>query len=372
MSDIESGKTRRERELEILKKLPRAEFSAARPIGVLLSDQIRHYVDNHKLIHPFNEGQLKRAGYELSVGEVYSVAGHTRPLSDRPGENELRIEPFEVAIIQTHERVNIPDFLIGRWNIRVRWAYKGLLWVGGPQVDPGYQGYLFCPIYNLSDQTVILHRGEPLALLDFVTTTPPTGSPKPYPNPETRSRLLFEDYEPDKLQSALSTKAYTRIEQSDRAIKHIQARVDQFTQITFAVVALLFATLATFAGKPAAFQIWNPTILLATIAFVLALWAFYIARSGRLAETGSSAVSVRSRWPELVVALLVGVVLVALQYSYSKSFDDAVIAAEGKAKSAASEAQAAAAEAQELRKKVDEIETQLKKQLTPSRRSGKN
>ena len=48
----------------------------------------------------------------------------------------------------------MPRFLIGRWNIRVTVAYKGLLWVGGPQVDPGWVGHLFCPIYNLSDQEV--------------------------------------------------------------------------------------------------------------------------------------------------------------------------------------------------------------------------
>ena len=135
--------TRRQRELDFLERLRRPTYYLYRPNGVLLSDWIRYYVDNYDLITPFEEKQLKRAGYELSVGSVFSVAGRTHEIKDNPGENELRIEPFEVAIIQTRERINMPDFLIGRWNIRVRLAYEGLLWVGGPQVDPGYQGFLF-------------------------------------------------------------------------------------------------------------------------------------------------------------------------------------------------------------------------------------
>jgi len=115
--------------------------------GVLLSDQITYYAQKHHLIFPFDTGdQLKPAGYELSVGDEYFLSGEFHNL-----EEKVTIPPFEVAVIKTKEIVRLPRFMIARWNIRVKHAYAGLLWVGGPQVDPGYVGNLFCPIYNLSD-----------------------------------------------------------------------------------------------------------------------------------------------------------------------------------------------------------------------------
>ena len=114
--------------------------------GILLSDQITFFANQHGLIKPFDPENLKPAGYELTVGNEYFKSGEYLPLKDR-----LTLLPFEVAVIKTGEIICLPRYLIARWNIRVKHAYQGLLWVGGPQVDPGYVGHLFCPIYNLSD-----------------------------------------------------------------------------------------------------------------------------------------------------------------------------------------------------------------------------
>ena len=53
----------------------------------------------------------------------------------------------------------------------MKMVYKGLVWVGSLQVDPGYRGYLFCPLYNLSDKEQELTYKEPLFTIDFVRTT---------------------------------------------------------------------------------------------------------------------------------------------------------------------------------------------------------
>ena len=119
--------------------------------GVLLSDEIEFYVTHGQLIEPFSDCNLKPAGYELTVGDEAILGGKSLRLNDHD-KRGLCIPPFEVAVVKTGETLNLPRFLIGRWNIRVYWAYKGLLWVGGPQVDPGYVGHLFCPLYNLSNK----------------------------------------------------------------------------------------------------------------------------------------------------------------------------------------------------------------------------
>ena len=99
------------------------------PPGVLLSDVIQHYCERFGLISPFNERNLKPACYKLTIGDEYAIAGKIHPLSDRPGKNELRIPAFAVAIIKkTRETINMPRFLIGRWNIQVSRAYQGLVW----------------------------------------------------------------------------------------------------------------------------------------------------------------------------------------------------------------------------------------------------
>ena len=140
-------------------------------MGVLLSDEIEFYVEQGDLIKPFDPENLKPAAYELTVGDEAMLGGKPHRLNDCWPKNSLSIPAFEVAVIKTGETLNLPRFLIGRWNIRVAWAYKGLIWVGGPQVDPGYVGHLFCPIYNLSNKEVRIEKGDPIAVIDFVKTT---------------------------------------------------------------------------------------------------------------------------------------------------------------------------------------------------------
>jgi deoxycytidine triphosphate deaminase len=199
------------------------------------------------MIDPFKEENLTAAGYELTVGDEYSLGGETKTLAE--GE-EIRIDAFQVAIIKTGETLNLPRFLIARWNIRVRWAYEGLLWVGGPQVDPGWVGHLCCPIYNLSDKTVTLRYGDPIARMDFVTTTPFNGSSARHQYKRPPKRTLFVDYKPESLKSALYTEARQRIndirDEMQKRVGTVESLVATFMGATVTAVAILIAVLAFF------------------------------------------------------------------------------------------------------------------------------
>jgi deoxycytidine triphosphate deaminase len=210
--------------------------------GILLSDQITYFARNHNLICPFNPENLKPAGYELTVGDEYFLSGEFLPLTGR-----ITIPPFEVAVIKTGEILRLPRYMIARWNIRVRHAYSGLLWVGGPQVDPGYVGHLFCPIYNLSDKPVTLNLGDALALMDFQKTTPydkdkPKDELVRYVFPP--QRVILEDYGIDDLKSALFTRAGRKLDEFEESIKNLESRFVTFTQISFAIFALVIGLLA--------------------------------------------------------------------------------------------------------------------------------
>lgn len=244
--------------------------------GVLLRDEILYYQRKCDLISEFDPDSLKPAAYQLRVGDQYSVEGEKKELG--PGEY-VEIPPFQVAIIKTRERVNLPHFIIGRWNIKVSKAYDGLLWVGGPQVDPGYSGYLFCPIYNLSDTPVKLDFKEQLAVIDFTKTTPFDkgddssfeeewmsldepwdekiaekfeNPPKPdryKNNMQDHNSLLLEDYDPEKLKSAL----FSEVNEELDDVRNRVDRIDNVVRLSFAalvtIVAILFSVLSVIVSS---------------------------------------------------------------------------------------------------------------------------
>ena len=222
--------------------------------GVLLSDEITHLVKHHnlirgfdrdlKIVDRFNDDNLKPAAYELTVdGEFYSGGKYYN--SERDGLTHVVIPPFQVVVLKTAEVICLPRFIIARWNLRVAWAYKGLLWVGASQVDPGYVGNLFCPIYNLSDRPVRIPIGAPFSAIDFVkTTTFDSADCKVYDPPSKRKRIVLQDYEAEDLNSALFTEAGQKITRFENEIGLMESRISTFTTIVVASLAILFGVVA--------------------------------------------------------------------------------------------------------------------------------
>lgn len=251
--------------------------------GVLLRDEIEDYAKKFNLICPFNPDNLKGASCRLTVGTQYALGGKDGRLLSEPGKNELKIPPFEVAVIRTGEIINMPYFLIGRWNIRVTAAYEGLLWVGGPQVDPGWIGYLFCPIYNLSAQEITLKKGQAIAVIDFIKTTTLDKELVPQMMPRPPKRLSIEDYKPY-FRSALFTEVAQRIDQVESIINNqVESRIKRIEAMAglfVTVLAICIATVAIFVTSTQgsestvsiAFSAWlYISIALSIIAIVLAL-----------------------------------------------------------------------------------------------------
>lgn len=295
-------KPRRDKEIDRLRQLydrrptDETEFSFQ---GVLLSDAIHQCVVSFGLITPFNEKNLKPACYKLTIGDQYALGGKICNLTDEAGNNKITIPPFAVAVLKTHETINMPRFLIGRWNLQVPRAYQGLLWVGGPQVDAGYVGYLYCPIYNLSSEEVVLKKGEPIAVIDFVRTSAFNRDSIPYRFPP--DKVLFEEYDPDKLVSGLVKRAQERMDaleatlqagirqtkttvqdvetSTKRDLRQIGGRIDNFVLITFSVIAVLFAAVTIFVSRVEQASLWNPPLFLVSLTSVfLSCWAWLKAR----------------------------------------------------------------------------------------------
>lgn len=242
--------------------------------GVLLSDRIEYYVHNHGIIDPFDEGCLEPAGYKMRIGDHYYRGVIKEDLADG---GHLIIDPYEVVVIETAERVRIPRFMIARWNIKVKLAYKGLLWVGAAQVDPGYVGHLSCPIYNLSTKPVRLSKGEALALIDFVKTTKydkDTCQPFPSMPPRGIDDVALEG---GGLESAL-LKHVDRVKEVEKTANEVKTQSTYFSTVVITLLGVLFAVLV---GREAGLGIswgWGKYLGIIAIAlsFSFSLLALYL------------------------------------------------------------------------------------------------
>lgn len=124
-----------------------------------------------RLIDPFEPDKLRPASYQLTLGKEVHIGGRHHVFRD---SEPLILRPHQVAAVTTRETLRIPRFLIARWSLRVQKIYEGLLWTGGPQVDPGWVGQLYCPIYNLAERNVELCYRDGFFTIDFTRTTPVT------------------------------------------------------------------------------------------------------------------------------------------------------------------------------------------------------
>ena len=144
------------------------------PGAVLKSQEIETMCNNSTpLIDPIDKNGLDAASYKLRLGNKYRLGKtyywlHDHP--EKPENKQIIIPPHSITVVCTYEWLNIPSFLIARWNLRVTKVYEGLVWVGSLQVDPGFQGFLSCPLYNLSNEQQKLSYMDALFTIDFVRT----------------------------------------------------------------------------------------------------------------------------------------------------------------------------------------------------------
>ena len=258
--------------------------------AILLSDRIHYYMDNldPRLLHnpdekPISPGELEdcldAASYKLRLGDEAHVGGEWVPISDG---HPLVLPAHQVAIVKTHEVVNIPRFLIARWNLRVKWVYEGLLWTGGPQVDPGWQGHLYCPIYNLAERQIVIPHKERVFTMDFARTTP-------LPEHTTTEGYTKDGFTKDGYKVSLhKPRRGKSIQDHDvnrlrsapfeqlRQLSNIDTRMNSFSTLTFLVLAVVIAALGVVAAvastgsgdSESVAKVDSGNLVLATVALV--------------------------------------------------------------------------------------------------------
>lgn len=240
--------------------------------AVLLSDEIKYYATkvDPPLITDFDEKNLKPARYHLTLGPEAIVSGQVREVTPT---KPLIIAPHQVAIVRTYEQLNIPRFLIARWNLRVDMVYKGLLWVGALQVDPGWAGYLPSPLYNLSDREVQINFRDKLFTMDFVRTTRFGKECKTYYQPDYEPNPPLIKFDPHKLRSG----PYEKLRELDdlqSRLTDFRTELTDFKNLMNVTLGTLVSALALIVAALALTTIWElPRRVIGFVSFFAFLLA---------------------------------------------------------------------------------------------------
>jgi len=148
---------------------------------IMVDHQIAEAVNKGEIeISDFSLECLGPASYDLRVGKEGYTTSAGR-IIDLEAEGALVIQPGDLALVVTYERLGLPTNVVGRFGLRSKYARMGLLLTAGPQIDPGFRGKLVFGIVNFSSQSVSLRYLEPFCTLELNKL--PVHSSKPYEGP---------------------------------------------------------------------------------------------------------------------------------------------------------------------------------------------
>ena len=138
---------------------------------VLSDTEIKRCVEASQLISPFETGLLQGASYDMRLGKQYVKDGQSHSLEH--GRRSIELAPGEFALISTLEILKLPLNIVGRNGLMSPWARRGLVSIFSPQIDPGFEGVLFVPVFNAGDSPISITHEEPFCTVEFVLTTRP-------------------------------------------------------------------------------------------------------------------------------------------------------------------------------------------------------
>ena len=108
----------------------------------------------------WDEGLITEASYALRVASDGLMLGRKTFLPEKDFlEGDIKIDPGEIAILSTIERLDMPGDLVGKIGIRFDYASQGLTGLMGIQVDPFYgwghtNERLYIRVANLGNETI--------------------------------------------------------------------------------------------------------------------------------------------------------------------------------------------------------------------------
>lgn len=120
-------------------------------MSVLSDVEIKEAVDAKDItIKPFAPKEnLQPASYDLHVGRVL-VGG--KGIVD-PQKERVILRTGDWAEIETYEDIGLSLNVAGSFGVRSSITRRGIVWFGGPQIDPGFRGKIFVSVFNPTSES---------------------------------------------------------------------------------------------------------------------------------------------------------------------------------------------------------------------------
>ena len=161
---------------------------------MVLSDRtIRRELDAGTIaIDPLGPNAIQPASVDLRLGNQFRVFRNSQiPYIDvkreYPDLTELVtidddhpfvLHPGEFALAVTHERVRLPDFIVGRLEGKSSLGRLGLLIHStAGYVDPGWDGALTLELSNVANLPIMLYHRMKVSQISFLRLTEPAEHP---------------------------------------------------------------------------------------------------------------------------------------------------------------------------------------------------
>lgn len=127
------------------------------------------------LVSEFDENRLKYGRYYLKLGRDILITPDGSNDSPLPGEGTYcKIPPGQIALLFTHESIQVPHNAMGFISVRTTEKIKGLVNISGFHVDPGFKGHLQFSVYNAGSKPIYLDYERECFLLWFCDLVGPT------------------------------------------------------------------------------------------------------------------------------------------------------------------------------------------------------
>ncbi|WGS19235.1 MULTISPECIES: hypothetical protein [unclassified Bradyrhizobium] len=143
------------------------------PRALLSSEDVKAYVRQTGMIHPFAEGHLKSASYEVGAGGRFIYWDEKGEKISKPIEKDgtITLPPNSISYVQVDITFRLPQYIAVRFNLRITRVHRGLLLGTGPLVDPGFHGKLLIPLHNLTSDEYTIRGDEGLIWMEFTKTS---------------------------------------------------------------------------------------------------------------------------------------------------------------------------------------------------------
>ena len=150
---------------------------------ILGHSELKKLIKSNKLITGLSKRDLENpegAGLDLRVGEIFKIEGDTvlgiekrktvdskRVAKFDPKKpTSFTIKPGEFYLVQTIERVNLPDYLVATMHPRSTLLRSGV-WLLTTQIAPGYKGPLNIGLKNMGNNDFTVELGARIVHVIF-------------------------------------------------------------------------------------------------------------------------------------------------------------------------------------------------------------